>query len=189
MSAFEGKLEDSKGEAVECSECVWILTTNVGSDEIVKREDKIRKDIRSFADIEVDLDKLITPLLETSFPKEFVGRISKRLYFLPFDINEKMELAKSELNDMRRTRWKEGKEVIIWSDAVVRAIAEKYSTGYGARYNPVLSSLEMELALQITSTSKVGKEDKNLCVLIMMENNMVKFIPTFIKLELDRVKQ
>uniref|UniRef100_A0A8D3CXI4 ClpB family mitochondrial disaggregase n=1 Tax=Scophthalmus maximus TaxID=52904 RepID=A0A8D3CXI4_SCOMX len=113
----EGRLTDGKGKTIECKDAVFIMTSNVASDEIAQHALQLRQEAevvsrRKFADKLEDVQKsddikiprqfkesVIRPILKAHFRRdEFLGRINEIVYFLPFCHSELLQLVSKELN-------------------------------------------------------------------------------------------
>uniref|UniRef100_A0AAX7SRQ5 AAA+ ATPase domain-containing protein n=1 Tax=Astatotilapia calliptera TaxID=8154 RepID=A0AAX7SRQ5_ASTCA len=113
----EGRLTDGKGKTIECKDAIFIMTSNVASDEIAQHALQLRQEAervsrRKLADNLEDVQKsddikisrqfkesVIRPILKAHFRRdEFLGRINEIVYFLPFCHSELLQLVSKELN-------------------------------------------------------------------------------------------
>ncbi|KAK9876651.1 hypothetical protein WA026_014027 [Henosepilachna vigintioctopunctata] len=147
----EGRLTDGKGKTIECKEAIFIMTSNLASDEIAqyglhlrKEIDRQRKEIlnnKSDLKISDDItvtrkfkDEVVKPILKKHFKRdEFLGRINEIVYFLPFSRNELMELVGRELRIWAERAQNKHKITLQWDRSVESALADGYDVHYGAR--------------------------------------------------------
>ena len=121
----KGRLTDGKGKTIMCKDAIFIMTSNLASDEIAQHAVMLRNDVASSSSntlVEQDTraaksttndndndnddeivisktfkDNVVKPILKRHFKRdEFLGRINEFVYFLPF--------SRSELNHLVNTR-------------------------------------------------------------------------------------
>jgi ATP-dependent Clp protease ATP-binding subunit ClpB len=124
----EGRLTDSKGRVVNCKNALFIMTSNLGSEILLQKQEKGIK----LCSKEEILD-LLEPIIKTHFRPEFINRLDDILPFLPLKAED---MAKIVLIQLKRlaTRLQERHVVLEWDDEVVIFLAEKgYDPLFGAR--------------------------------------------------------
>ncbi|XP_057184375.1 caseinolytic peptidase B protein homolog, partial [Triplophysa rosa] len=113
----EGRLTDGKGKTIECKDAIFIMTSNVASDEIAQHALQLRReaqeqsrrrlaenldDVQKSENITISStfkEEMIRPILKAHFRRdEFLGRINEIVYFLPFCHSELIQLVTKELN-------------------------------------------------------------------------------------------
>uniref|UniRef100_A0A493T179 ATPase AAA-type core domain-containing protein n=1 Tax=Anas platyrhynchos platyrhynchos TaxID=8840 RepID=A0A493T179_ANAPP len=113
----EGRLTDGKGKTIDCKDAIFIMTSNVASDEIAQHALQLRQEAveiskkriaENLEDVQVTekitiskqfKEKVIRPILKAHFRRdEFLGRINEIVYFLPFCHSELIQLVNKELN-------------------------------------------------------------------------------------------
>ncbi|TWW77452.1 Caseinolytic peptidase B protein -like protein [Takifugu flavidus] len=131
----EGRLTDGKGKTIECKDAVFIMTSNVASDEIAQHALHLRQETeqvshRKLADNLEEIQKsegiaiskqfkesVIQPILKAHFRRdEFLGRITEIVYFLPFGHSELMQLVSKELS--------------FWAKKVERRVVNQLAAAY-----------------------------------------------------------
>eukprot|EP00040_Diaphanoeca_grandis_P029974 m.176390 g.176390 ORF g.176390 m.176390 type:complete len:615 (-) comp31847_c6_seq1:18-1862(-) len=137
----EGRITDGQGQTIECKEAVFIMTSNLASDEIKAHSVELRQEAAYLGteDETVAISKafkeaIIRPILKNHFKRdEFLGRIDDMLYFLPFSESELNQLVTRQLE-----RWKKKAKArhdieLTWDESVLGLIAQDYDVHYGAR--------------------------------------------------------
>ncbi|RWS21998.1 Caseinolytic peptidase B-like protein [Leptotrombidium deliense] len=164
----EGRLTDGRGVTTHCKEAVFIMTSNLGSEAILKEFDSMitkhkesggREDNFDFDDYCSldDLREKFTPILKEHFKREeFLGRINEFVYFFPFSHKEKKILAKSELNKIRALAKENNKLTLSWEEKVVDIIADGFNKRYGAR------SLQNEVNREVGNSLALAQEAKEI---------------------------
>ncbi|XP_060744399.1 mitochondrial disaggregase [Tachysurus vachellii] len=148
----EGRLTDGKGKTIECKDAIFIMTSNVASDEIAQHAIQLRQEAqeqsrRRLADSldEVQQSEKITiskkfkeevirPILKAQFRRdEFLGRISEIVYFLPFCHSELIQLVSKELNYWAKKAKQRHDITLLWERGVLDLLTRGYNLHYGAR--------------------------------------------------------
>ena len=115
----KGMLEDSEGAMVDFKNSVILLTSNVGSETILKA----CKDHQNLPDIH-DLAEKIRPELLNHFKPAFLGR----LVIVPFyPLQDKVirSIVRLQLEKIRRRFWDNHKANLTYSNKLVAAIAAR----------------------------------------------------------------
>lgn len=155
----EGRLTDSKGRRVNCKNALFIMTSNVGSEQLmqgIKKSHSLTKEA-VFA--------LIEPVLKNYFRPEFLNRIDEILPFLPLQEKDMEKIVAIQLKQVA-ARMHERHIKLEWNKEVERFLAkEGYDPVFGARplkrliqhevVNPLSRAI---LAGEITSNKEVHLE-------------------------------
>uniref|UniRef100_A0A3Q3LGR9 ClpB family mitochondrial disaggregase n=1 Tax=Mastacembelus armatus TaxID=205130 RepID=A0A3Q3LGR9_9TELE len=148
----EGRLTDGKGKTIECKDAIFIMTSNVASEEIAQHALQLRQeaeevsrrkladnleDVQKSDDIEISRhfkESVIRPILKAHFRRdEFLGRINEIVYFLPFCHSELLQLVSKELNFWAKKAKQRHDITLEWDRPVLDLLAGGYNMHYGAR--------------------------------------------------------
>ncbi|CAL8351363.1 unnamed protein product [Lota lota] len=148
----EGRLTDGKGKTIECKDAIFIMTSNVASDEIGQHGVQLRQeaeelsrrkladnldDVQKSDDIKISRqfkDSVIRPILKAHFRRdEFLGRINEIVYFLPFCHSELLQLVSKELHFWAKKAKQRHGITLQWDRPVLDLLAGGYNMHYGAR--------------------------------------------------------
>ncbi|KAK9747134.1 Ankyrin repeats (3 copies) [Popillia japonica] len=147
----EGRLTDGQGKTIECKDAIFIMTSNLASDEIAqhglelrKEAERIRSERLKSSDDEKSIDNIVIsrkfkdqvvkPILKRHFKRdEFLGRINEIVYFLPFSRIELIQLVDRELQLWAKRAQEKHKIELKWDRSVESALADGYDVNYGAR--------------------------------------------------------
>ncbi|XP_070685815.1 mitochondrial disaggregase [Pempheris klunzingeri] len=148
----EGRLTDGKGKTIECKDAIFIMTSNVASDDIAQHALQLRQEAeqvsrRKLADNLDDVQKsdditisrqfkesVIRPILKAHFRRdEFLGRINEIVYFLPFCHSELLQLVSKELSFWAKKAKQRHDITLQWDRPVLDLLAGGYNMHYGAR--------------------------------------------------------
>ncbi|XP_051966730.1 caseinolytic peptidase B protein homolog [Xyrauchen texanus] len=148
----EGRLTDGKGKTIECKDAIFIMTSNVASDEIAHHALQLRQeaqdqsrqrlaknleDVQKSEKITISStfkEEVIRPILKAHFRRdEFLGRINEIVYFLPFCHAELVQLVSKELNYWAKKAKQRHNITLVWEHPVLELLVGGYNLHYGAR--------------------------------------------------------
>ncbi|KAL2096273.1 hypothetical protein ACEWY4_008421 [Coilia grayii] len=148
----EGRLTDGKGKTIECKDAIFIMTSNVASEDIAQHALHLRQEAqelsrRRLADNLEEVQKssqvtiskqfkddVIRPILKAQFRRdEFLGRINEVVYFLPFCHTELIQLISKELGFWAKKAKQRHNITLLWDGPVLDLLAGGYNVHYGAR--------------------------------------------------------
>ncbi|KAJ6664830.1 hypothetical protein lerEdw1_005802 [Lerista edwardsae] len=148
----EGRLTDGKGKTIDCKNAIFIMTSNVASDEIAQHGLQLRQETMELSQkrIAENLDdvqmtdkitiskqfkeNVIRPILKAHFRRdEFLGRINEIVYFLPFCHSELIQLVNKELSFWAKKAKARHNITLLWDKDVMDVLADGYNLHYGAR--------------------------------------------------------
>jgi ATP-dependent Clp protease ATP-binding subunit ClpB len=124
----DGRITDSKGRVVNCKNALFIMTSNLGSHELL---DTLESAPDSMG--KADLLEILEPKVRSYFPPELINRMDEILPFLPLRERDMAGIVKIQLEQLKK-RVQERQISLSWSDEVVNYLAEEgYDITYGAR--------------------------------------------------------
>lgn len=118
----DGRLTDSKGRTVSFKNTVIIMTSNLGSGDILATSE--------FAEAK----ELVMQRLRGHFRPEFLNRIDDIIVFKALAKEEVKAIARILLDNLNKRLAKQVDMKLVWDDEVLRVLAENgYEPQYGAR--------------------------------------------------------
>ncbi|XP_062983434.1 mitochondrial disaggregase [Elgaria multicarinata webbii] len=148
----EGRLTDGKGKTIDCKDAIFIMTSNVASDEIAQHALQLRQETTELSrkriaekldDVQMTdkitiskqfKENVIRPILKAHFRRdEFLGRINEIVYFLPFCHSELIQLVNKELSFWAKRAKVRHNITLLWDREVMDVLADGYNLHYGAR--------------------------------------------------------
>jgi ATP-dependent Clp protease ATP-binding subunit ClpB len=141
----EGRLTDSQGRTVDFRNTVLIMTSNVGSAEILAFEGK--------TDGYHGMKQKVLELLKRAFRPEFLNRVDETVVFHALDKGELVRIVDIQLDRLRRRLLDKRIELEV-TEAAKSFLAEAgYDPVYGARpiKRTIQRSLESEIARRLLS--------------------------------------
>ncbi|TPR35999.1 ATP-dependent chaperone ClpB [Apilactobacillus micheneri] len=122
----DGRLTDGQGRTIDFKNTILIMTSNLGSDLLLKGTDEN-------GDISSEAKSQVNDLLKTSFKPEFLNRIDDVIMFKPLSIDD-VKLIVKKLVDKLSSRLQDQQIKIKISDESLDWIAKNgYEPQYGAR--------------------------------------------------------
>lgn len=169
----EGRLTDGKGKTIECKDAIFIMTSNLASDEIAEYGRQLREEADKISkaryegqpeDIEITetitvsrrfKEKIVRPILKSHFQRdEFLGRINEIVYFLPFSRSELLRLVRMELEKWVKQAHDKHNIEMKWDPMVLDVLADGYNVYYGAR--SIKHEVERRLVNQLALAYESG---------------------------------
>ena len=133
----DGRLTDAQGRTVDFRNTVIILTSNIGSQQLIDGIDangEIRESVRV----------QVMAALRSRFPPEFLNRVDDIVLFKPLTLNEVEQITDLQLRDVAR-RLADRRLALEVTQASLELIArEGYDPVYGARPLRRVSSHQVE---------------------------------------------
>lgn len=149
----EGHITDAKGRHVNFKNTIIVLTSNIGSNEILE-----------FKGEKTALNLKIDKLLKAFFRPEFLNRIDSTIIFNKLEKKQIIEIAGIQINSLIRRLEKQNIELKI-SDKALEYLAEQgYDAAFGARPLKRLIQEEIENPLAIQIIDGKVKEGRKLTV-------------------------
>ncbi len=151
----DGRLTDGQGRTINFQNTVIIMTSNLGSQEILAQQEAQA----DFADIQ----KKVLNILQLNFRPEFLNRVDETVVFHALTQEQVQNIAVLLLEKLA-LRVEEGTGIILsWDEKALAYLAQKgYQPAYGARPLKRLIQQEVETPLsrllikgELTSESKL----------------------------------
>ncbi len=144
----KGAMEDSEGRRIDFRNCVILLTTNIGSDELIEYAIAPEKPEGVSA-----ADVVMEPLRET-FPDALLGRM-KLIPFMPLGKEALEAIVKRRLDDLvRRARHNYGLDVSC-SEALLNWVSDRAQpTVFGAR---LVNTIVTDLVAPVLAAEMLGQ--------------------------------
>ena len=135
----DGRLTDGKGRTVDFKNTVIIMTSNLGSSEILNNDFEMAKE-------------RVLELMKVHFRPEFLNRIDDIIVFKSLSAEQVGKIAGIMLAGLAKRLQKQINITLKWNDAVLRRLAtEGYDPNYGARplRRLISRAIETELSRRI----------------------------------------
>ncbi len=147
----EGQLTDGQGRTVSFRNAIIIMTSNLGSEIILKA-----KEITAKVKEEVDT------IINRTFRPEFINRIDAICFFKRLSQKDVEEIAEIHISRLERRLKDQGVVLSITSDAMKRIAEIGYSPEFGAR--PLKRAIQQHIAVPISQHLLKHPDEKKLKV-------------------------
>ncbi|AYO30453.1 ATP-dependent chaperone ClpB [Biomaibacter acetigenes] len=150
----DGRLTDGKGRTVDFKNTVIIMTSNLGSHEILEFQAGGGKDFSI-------VKERVLNLLRRQFKPEFLNRVDEVIVFHPLEKSHMKQISQMLLEKFaQRVKDFAGLE-LTWSDRTLNYLSEKgYDPSYGARPLKRLIQQEIETPLSRMIVQGVKSDEK-----------------------------
>jgi ATP-dependent Clp protease ATP-binding subunit ClpB len=163
----DGRLTDSKGRTVNCKNALFIMTSNLGSAELLEKIRSKNKEMSKEAILDI-----VEPVLKTHFRPEFLNRLDEILPFLPLEEKDMEKITLLQLDKVAE-RLQDKSISLFWDKEVVSYLAQEgYDPFFGARplkrliQHTVVNLLSKEIingSLQPHDKVKLEKKGEIIC--------------------------
>ena len=120
----DGRITDSKGRTVNCKNALFIMTSNLGSEQLLSHQGELTKD---------SVLSIVEPVIKSHFRPEFINRLDEILPFLPLQEKDMERIVLIQLEHVKK-RIAERDIILSWNSDVLTFLAkEGYDPIFGAR--------------------------------------------------------
>lgn len=165
----DGRLTNSKGRVVNCRNALFIMTSNLGSQQIL---DKIHAKRRGITKEEIL--EIVEPALKAHFRPEFLNRLDEVLPFLPLQREDMERIVQIQLKQVA-SRLEERSISLSWHEQVLAFLARVgYDPIYGAR--PLKRLIQQEVVSPLASALLKGEIQSEMRVTLTVTNDTIAFL-------------
>lgn len=162
----DGRLTDSKGRHVNCKNSIFIMTSNIGSDLIMQRQESSKQELTKDTILAI-----LDPVIKTHFRPEFINRIDDVLPFLPLKQENMSEIAEIQMKRLQK-RLLEKDIQLEWKKSLLEYLAkEGYDILFGAR--PLKRLIQTEVANLLSTAILKGEIQSGMKVTLQYKQNKV----------------
>lgn len=146
----EGRLTDSKGRKVNCKNVLFIMTSNIGSEQLMEALEQKRGELTKEQVLET-----VEPVLKRYFRPEFLNRLDEILPFLPLHESDMAQIVNIQMR-LIASRMEEKQVFLTWEGDVIHHLAkEGYDPAFGAR--PLKRLIQHEIVTKLSHALLEGK--------------------------------
>lgn len=164
----DGRITDSKGRTVNCKNALFIMTSNLGSDQLLAQMERTHGEISKET-----LMAILEPILKSHFRPEFLNRLDDILPFLPLRKEDMQKIVIIQLDHIVK-RLREREVTLKWGKGVVERLAEEgYDPFFGAR--PLKRLIQQDIVNMLSKGILEGKIPAQSTVEIKLEKDAFKY--------------
>lgn len=162
----DGRITDSKGRTVNCKNCLFIMTSNLGSDLLLAKMEKSDKELSK-----EEILQTVEPTIRGHFRPEFINRLDEILPFLPLREKDMEKIVVIQLNQIVQ-RMEDRQASLSWEEPVVEYLAKKgYEPHFGAR--PLKRLIQHEVVNKLSRDILEGKIPSGAKVNLVMKEGAI----------------
>ena len=164
----DGRLTDSQGRTVDFKNTVLIMTSNIGSPQILEAQQR-----RASYD---EVRSVVMAELREHFRPEFLNRVDETVVFHPLETEQLTKIVDIQL-DRLRTRLAERRIVLAVTPAALRDLGERgYDPVYGAR--PVKRLIQQEIETPMARQLVKGELRDGDTATVELKDRQIVIVPT-----------
>ena len=162
----EGRLTDSKGRTIDFKNTILIMTSNIGSQQILES-------LKSEQGLTSETQDEVRSLLQHSFRPEFLNRIDETVIFNPLRAEDMVNIVKIMVRQLQE-RLEHQKIQLHLREEVYAFLAQKgYQPEFGAR--PIQRSIMRYLETPLARYLVKNKETTEMTVHVSLKDGQLKF--------------
>ncbi len=162
----EGRLTDSKGRTIDFKNTILIMTSNIGSQQILES-------LKSEQGLTAETQEEVLSLLQHSFKPEFLNRIDETIVFNPLRTEDMINIVKIMVRQLQE-RLEHQKIQLHLSEEVYAFLAQKgYQPEFGAR--PIQRSIMRYLETPLARYLVENKETTEMTVQVSLKDRQLDF--------------
>lgn len=162
----EGRLTDSKGRTIDFKNTILIMTSNIGSQQILES-------LKSKQGLTAETQDEVLSLLQHSFRPEFLNRIDETVIFNPLRAEDMVNIVKIMVRQLQE-RLKQQKIQLHLNEEVYAFLAQQgYQPEFGAR--PIQRSIMRYLETPLARYLIENKETTEMTVHVSLKDGQLDF--------------
>lgn len=164
----DGRLTDSKGRIVNCKNALFIMTSNLGSDQLLSKIENSKTTLNKEAIMDV-----LDPIIKLHFRPEFINRLDDILPFLPLRQEDMHKIVEIQLKLVAR-RLQDREIVLEWTQEVIDHLSkEGYDPTFGAR--PLKRLIQQEVVNMLSKGILEGKITSEMAVKLEYKHKKLSY--------------
>lgn len=164
----DGRITDSKGRTVNCKNAIFIMTSNLGSDQLLAKMEHSHSALSKES-----LMAILEPILKAHFRPEFLNRLDEILPFLPLRKEDMQKIVIIQLESLVK-RLREREVNLKWTKETVHKLAEDgYDPFYGAR--PLKRLIQSDIVNMLSKGILEGKIPPQSTIEIVLEKGSFRY--------------
>ena len=167
----DGRLTDNKGRLVNFKNTIIIMTSNLGSELIRERMEKLTDSNRD--ELIESTKNEVLELLKQRVRPEFLNRIDEIIMFTPLSEPEIKQIVELQINGIRKLLAKNGIELQITDAAMSLLAREGYNPEFGAR--PVKRAIHRLVLNELSKDILAQKVNREKPIIIDASNDALQF--------------
>ncbi len=167
----DGRLTDNKGRLVNFKNTLIIMTSNLGSQLIHERFEKVKES--DYPEVAETTRIEVLELLKKNIRPEFLNRIDEQILFLPLTRSNIAEIVQIQLKTLKEKLKDLGVHLMVTSEAFDHILELGYDPFFGAR--PVKRVIQKQVLNELSKALLAQTVDKSQNVVMDMFDGKIVF--------------
>ena len=167
----DGRLTDNKGRLVNFKNTLIIMTSNLGSQLIHERFEKVKES--AYPEVAESTRTEVLDLLRHTIRPEFLNRIDESILFLPLTKKEVAQIVEMQLTELKNKLLESDIRLVVTPDAFEHILSMGYDPFFGAR--PVKRVIQKQVLNEFSKAILAQKVDKAQNVVMDMFDGKIVF--------------
>ena len=167
----DGRLTDNKGRLVNFKNTLIIMTSNLGSQLIFERFEKVKEE--AYPEVAETTRAEVLELLRQTIRPEFLNRIDESILFLPLTKKEVAQIVSMQLDALKIKLRDADLNLVVTPEAFEHILTLGYDPFFGAR--PVKRVIQKQVLNELSKAILSQKVDKTQNVVMDMFDGKIVF--------------
>ena len=167
----DGRLTDNKGRLVNFKNTLIIMTSNLGSQLIHERFEKVKES--NYPEVAETTKTEVLELLKQNIRPEFLNRIDEQILFLPLTRSNIAEIVQIQLKALKEKLKDLGVNLVVTPEAFDHILELGYDPFFGAR--PVKRVIQKQVLNELSKALLAQTVDKSQNVVMDMFDGKIVF--------------
>jgi ATP-dependent Clp protease ATP-binding subunit ClpB len=167
----DGRLTDNKGRLVNFKNTLIIMTSNLGSQLIHERFEKVKES--DYPEVAETTRMEVLELLKQNIRPEFLNRIDEQILFLPLTRSNVAEIVQIQLKALKEKLKDLGVHLVVTPEAFDHILDLGYDPFFGAR--PVKRVIQKQVLNELSKALLAQTVDKSQNVVMDMFDGKIVF--------------
>lgn len=164
----DGRITDSKGRVVNCKNALFIMTSNIGSEQLLEKLEQSRTAFSKEA-----IMAILEPFIKQYFRPEFINRLDDILPFLPLRKEDMQKIVEIQLNHIAK-RMHERHVTLTWTKEVAGMLADEgYDPYFGAR--PLKRLIQQKVVNMLSKAILEGQIPGDTHIQLVKKDSEIEF--------------
>ena len=163
----DGRLTDSHGRTVDFSNTIVVMTSNIGSHQIMEMADSSSED---------EIRNAAMDALRREFLPEFLNRVDETVVFHPLGLTEIRQIVDLQLQGLQKLVHENKLQLIVTDEARDLLAEEGYDPAYGAR--PLKRAIQQRIQNALAKELLAGRFEDGAVITVSAQSGEFTFSMT-----------
>lgn len=161
----DGRLTDAKGRTINCKNTLFIMTSNLGSLELLEKMQEKRKWKKE------EILSIVAPVIKAHFRPEFINRIDEILPFLPLQESDMEKIVHIQLAEIEKRLAERDISLEVSKEVIQHLAVTGYDPIFGAR--PLKRLIQHQVVNLLSNEILKGKVHPGQMIYLIVKNEHI----------------